>query len=170
MLAMQLPELPVGPSLEDVRGPIELSSGYGLWQILLASLAVLLIAGLFVWLYLRSIKQPTTPIDPAAAALSEIDAAAQAIDDERCALICANAVRRLIAARFDVPATSQTSSELCSRLPLDPDKREGIRSFLERCDRVKFARQALSSEQRRELMDTAKQLIHRLQGEEGRAA
>lgn len=168
-LATQLPELPEGPSLENVRGPIESGGGYEIWQIALAILTGLLIAGLFVWLYLRSRKQPATPIDPHAAALAELEAASQATDDERFAMLCANAIRRLIASRFDLPATSQTSSELCAHLPLQREETIGISEFLERCDGVKFAGQTLGSDHRIALLDTAKELIHLLENKEAAA-
>jgi len=163
---MQLPDLPAGPSLENVRGPIEEASGYGMGQITLAALAVLLIAGLFVWLYLYSRRKPAAPIDPQAAAMAELEAAAQAADDERFALLCSGALRRFIASRFDLPATSQTSSELSARLPLQREEKTRIGDFLERCDRVKFAGQALNSNQRIELLDTARALIQCLERKE----
>lgn len=156
----QLPPLPEGPALESVRAPIEAGSGYETWQIALAALAVILIALSFIWLYLRSRNKEAAALPPKEAALAELDAASQATDDERFALLCANALRRYLEYRFNLPATAQTSAELVSRLPLQPDDKENLRSFLEACDGVKFAGQALSEEQRIQLMDTAKSLIH----------
>jgi hypothetical protein len=164
--APQLPPLPEGPALENVRGPIEMNGGDELWQILLAGLAVLLIVGGLAWLYLRSRKQPAVVIDPKVAALAELDAASQATDDERFALLCANAVRRYLEACLDLPATSRTSAEIIVQLPLESEAKNGIRNFFERCDEVKFARQALSQEQRNELADTAQQLIETLRPKE----
>lgn len=158
-LATQLPELPVGPSLENVRGPTEVNGGFEAWQIALAALAVLLIAAAFIWLYLRSRKQPPPPITPHAAALAELDAATQAADAERFALLCANAVRRYLESSYGLPATSQTSAETIGHLPLDPGEKDRIRDFLERCDGVKFARRGFTEAQRIEVMDTAKDLI-----------
>ena len=166
LLATQLPALPEGPALDNVRGPIEATGGYALWQITLAALAALLIAGFFIWLYRRARTQPPAPIDPQATALAELEAAPQAADDERFALLCANALRRFLAARFDLPASSQTSAELCAHLPLPGEDRSRISALLERCDGVKFARQALSPDQRKELLDTAGSLIRQLERKE----
>lgn len=170
LLATQLPALPEGPSLDNVRGPLEAAGGYGIWQITLAVLALLVIAGLFTWLYLRSRQQRPPPIDPQAAARAELAAAAQAADDERFALLCSNALRRFIAARCGLPASSQTSAELCAQLPLPADGKARIAEFLERCDGVKFARQALSAEQRSELLNTARALMDQLENKETTAA
>jgi len=166
ILATQLPELPAGPSLENVRGPIEVNGGFAIWQITLAVIAVLLIAAAFIWLYLRSKNKPSPPIDPHTAALAELDAASQAADDERFAMLCANAVRRFMASRFDLPAASQTSAEIVARLPVNTDEKDRIRDFLEHCDGVKFARRAFDETQRIELLDTAKQLIETLKRKE----
>lgn len=162
----QLPPLPEGPSLEHVRGPIEVADGFATWQIALAALAFLLLAAALIWLLLRARKQPAPPADPYAAACAELDAADQARDDERFAMLCANALRRYIAARFGLPAISQTTGELCARLPLGQAEQARIATFLIRCDGVKFAGAALDPEQRAQVLDTAKQLIENLREKE----
>lgn len=163
----QLPPLPEGPALENVRGPIELNGGYETWQIALAALAVLLIAAGLIWLYLHSRKKPAALIPPEEAALAELNAASQAADDERFALLCANAIRRFLASKFNLPANSQTSAELGASLPLDEEEKSTVLHFLESCDAVKFAGQGLSEDQRIELLNTAKELIQKLNRKEG---
>lgn len=143
-----------------------MNGGFEIWQIALATLALLLIAAAFIWFYLRSRKKPPPLIDPHAAALAELDAAAQAGDDERFAMLCGNAVRRFMESRFDLPVTSQTSAEIIARLPVKADEKDRIRDFLGHCDGVKFARRSLDDTQRIELMDTAKHLIENLQRKE----
>jgi hypothetical protein len=165
-LATQLPELPDGPPLDNVRGPVEAGGGYEIWQIALAILTLLLIAAAFTWLYLRSRNQPTAALDPHTAALAELDAAPQAADDERFALLCANAVRRFMESRFDLPATSRTSAEILARLPAEAEEKDQVRDFLEHCDGVKFARRTFDNSQRIELLDTAKRLIETLNRKE----
>jgi len=159
----QLPPLPEGPALDKVRGPIEVSSGYEPWQIALALLVTLLVAGSVVWLFLRSRKKQPAPLEPRAAAVAELEAASQAADDERFTLLCSNAVRRYFESCFNLPATSQTSSEIIARLPLKADEKDAIHDFFERCDGVKFAQRALSENERIELTDTARQLIETLE-------
>lgn len=165
-LATQLPELPAGPSLENVRGPIESNGGFEAWQIVLAVLAILLIVGAFLWFYLRSGKKAPPPINPHAAALAELDAATQAADDERFALLCANAVRRYLESSYELPATSQTSAEITARLPLGPEEKSRVGTFLEDCDGVKFAGRAFTEAQRHEILDTAKHLIETIRRKE----
>lgn len=165
-LAAQLPELPEGPSLENVRGPIDANGAFQAWQLVLAAVAVLLIAGFLLWLYLRSRKNPPPPINPLTAARGELAAATQAVDDERFALLCANAVRRFMELRYGLPATARTSSEIVASLPLDGAEKERIRVFLDRCDGVKFARRGFSEAQRNEVMETARDLIETMERKE----
>ncbi|MFU8847376.1 MAG: hypothetical protein ACNA77_01485 [Opitutales bacterium] len=162
----QLPPLQEGPSLENVRAPIEVADGFETWQIILAALAISLMAAALVWLYLRSKKPVEAPINPYTAACAELDAAAQAVDNERFAMLCANALRRFIAARLGLPATSQTTGELCARLPLAPKAQAHIGGFLKRCDGVKFAGTTLDPEQRAQILDTARELIEELNQQE----
>ncbi|PXA04919.1 hypothetical protein DDZ13_02845 [Coraliomargarita sinensis] len=164
--APQLPALPDGPGLENVRGPIEVNGGYEIWQIVLAAVAILVIVGGFIWLYRRSKNRAPTPVDPHTAALAELDAASQAADDERYAMLCANAVRRYMEACLGLPVTSKTSAEAIARLPMPPEEKTTLHDFLENCDGVKFARRTLSDEQRIELMDTAKHLVDNLKKKE----
>lgn len=162
ILANSLPPLPEGPSLENVRGPLEASGGYSAWPITLAVLAGLMLAGLFAWRYHRSQRQTTAPLDPLAAALAELQAASQFADDERFVQLCTGALRRLLAARCGLPARSLTTAELCARLPFGEEANRRMGGLLERCDAVKFAGQALAPEQRIELLDTARELIQQL--------
>lgn len=157
-LANQLPDLPAGPSLENVRGPIE-ASGFNTTQVVIAAAAVVLIAGALFWLYLRSRQKTTEPVDPKEIALSELKAAESALDDERFAVTCANALRRFLEVRYGLPVTSQTSNEASRLLPLPAEQKDKIRNFLGICDGVKFAAQPLSENQRIELSDTARQFI-----------
>lgn len=162
----QLPPLPEGPALENVRGPIELNSGDASWQIALAALALLLIAAGAAWLYLRSRRRPPVAISPIEATRAELNAAKQATDDERFVRLCANAVRRLIAAEFKLSATSQTSAELCASIPLEDKAKARLVDFLNVCDGVKFAGQKLSDAQREEILDTANSLIQEIERKE----
>lgn len=166
ILANQLPDLPAGPELENVRGPVEISQGYTIWQITLAALVVLVVAGVLFWLYRNRRKKDIPAIDPKEAALAEIEAASLASEDEQFAMLYADAVRRFISSRFDIPATSQTSAQVCAGLPLREEEKTEIRAFLERCDGVKFAGQSLNPEARKQLLDTANQLIEHLDGKE----
>ncbi|MGB0408580.1 MAG: hypothetical protein ACPGIC_01170 [Opitutales bacterium] len=156
--APQLPALPEGPSLERVRGPIE-ASGFSAAQLILAAVAAILIIAGILWLYLRTHRKPATIIPPDATALAEIEAAAQASDDELFAITCAHAVRRFLGTRFRLPITSQTSHEATRQLPITAEHKERIQDFLLACDGVKFARQALTPAQRKGILDTARSIV-----------
>ena len=165
-MPVQLPPLPEGPSLKNVRGPIELNGGYESWQIALAVLTILLIAAGAIWLYLRSRSRPPAAIPPIEVARAELNAATQATGDERFALLCAYAVHRFLATEFKLPAGSKTSAEFSASIPLEDEAKARLVDFLNACDGVKFAGQTLSKAQRSEILDTANSLIEETQKKE----
>lgn len=168
-LANQLPDLPTGPALENVRGPIE-ASGFSATQIALVILVAAALSALLIRLFIRSHKKTPPPLGHKAVALAELDAAIQAGDDERLALVCANAVRRFYAEHYKLPASSLTSAELHRQLPLESKTKDEIRKFLDQCDSVKFAGESLSEESRIQLVDTAKGFIYSEDRKEAPAA
>jgi len=158
MPAPQLPPLPEGPLLESVRGPIE-ASGLPPWAIATAAITVILLGAGLIWLCLRNKQKPEAIMTADEIALAEIDAAAKTADDERFAVTITKAVRRFLASRFSLPATSSTSSELLEKLTLPSENKAVILKLLNTCDSVKFARKPLDQAQRIELLDTARSII-----------
>ena len=81
--APQMPPLPEGPSLDRVRGPVEIPA-YEPWQIAILLGLIVLFIGLLIWLYVRSRRRAATTTPPYEAALTELQAATDltAEDDE----------------------------------------------------------------------------------------
>ena len=85
-----VPELPPGPSLDRVRGPIEISL-LEPWQTALLLILGIVATGVIVWQfrrYLAKRKQLSSSLSPYAAAIAELKTAAEltAHDDERFAV------------------------------------------------------------------------------------
>ena len=171
MPAPQIPELPAGPALDRVRGPVEMAQLQA-WQIgLMAGLAVVLCACLAWGLTRgrRARRRPTASVAPHVAALAELEAAAAhtANDDERFAVLSSGALRRYLEARSGCPAAQKTTREWLDRLEeqavLEGDALAALSEWMQHCDRVKFARASLSAAQRTELTSCAQTLIHQFE-------
>ena len=72
--APQMPPLPEGPSLDRVRGPVEIPA-YEPWQIAILLGFIVLFIGLLIWLYARSRLKSATTTPPYELALAELPAA-----------------------------------------------------------------------------------------------
>lgn len=163
----QLPELPKGPSLDRVRGPVEIPA-YESWQIALAVLLIVLVLGIIIWVIVRITKQakPNT-IPPYEAAIAELEAVSKSTeqDDEQFAVSCSQALRRYLENGHNLRFTARTSEEfLCSikgNTTLGEKYQNELANALAAFDRIKFARQAISNEQRNEISDTVRRLIDR---------
>jgi hypothetical protein len=171
MPTAQIPDLPAGPALDRVRGPVEIPP-YEAWQIgVLAILGLLLLAflawGLTRWI--RARRRRTTAIEPHHAALAELETAAAhtANDDERFAVLSSRALRRYFEARSGIPALEKTTLEFLNSLKdhpkLNAEASAALLEFMQHCDRVKFARASLSTAQRQSLTNSAQQLIQQFE-------
>lgn len=162
----QFPELPAGPSLDRVRGPVEIPM-FEPWQITLFILIGLVALALIAWAIIalmRHLKNKQTALTPAAAALAELDAAAALnTDDERFAVLSTNALRRYFEEGLNIPARGRTSEEFLRTLKdntrLNSTFSEQLSLFLAQCDGIKFAQQTVDSDQRTKLTALAKELI-----------
>lgn len=168
------PALPEGPSLEHLRGPVEIPP-LEFWQILALGLA-----GCFLlWLlyrFLRSRRNARSPrLTAADTAFAELDAAAQhtAGDDERFAVLSSLALRRYFERGHGIPALGRTTVEFLRQLHKHPKlgeaAREPLAEFLDRCDRVKFARHSLTPEEREALTENARRILHQCERPPGDA-
>jgi hypothetical protein len=164
-----LPKLPEGPSFENVRGPIDIPT-YEPWQIGIIIVLGLITLALLFWAtvaILRARKHRDAGINPATAALAELEAAAKLTldDDERFAVLSSLALRRYFENSFGIHSTAQTSEEFLNNLrkssTFDVTSRESLSQFLDQCDGIKFARQSVNTDQRTALTTAAKQLIQK---------
>lgn len=164
-----IPELPPGPSLDRVRGPVEIPL-LETWQSALIILLGVIVAGLIGWSLLRYFRrqknqQPTT--SPQEAAIAELKSAAEltADNDERFAVLSSLALRRYLETGRGIRTLGKTTDEFL-RSPdthsmLSADARKSLAECLQRCDRVKFAREPLTQTDRRKLTESALSVIQR---------
>jgi len=162
----QMPPLPEGPSLDRVRGPVEIPL-LETWQVLTAGTIVLVVSILLLWLcirYLRKESSQKPQISPSKVAIDELNATAKlANDDDRFAVQASAALRRYFEDGLHIPSYGRTSEEFLRSLKgntlLNASFNESLERFFAQCDAMKFARKSSSTEERSALISTAKQLI-----------
>lgn len=162
-----LPNLPPGPSLDRVRGPIEIPP-FEPWQIgVIIALAVLALSVL-IWGILRFMRARNNRSQaelPHLTARAELKAAAELTtnDDERFAVLSSMALRRYFETGKGIAALGRTSLEFLQGLDghpqMNPEARSSLTEFLEHCDRVKFAQASLTATERSALTNSATTLI-----------
>lgn len=164
---LPLPDLPPGPAIERLRGPVEIPP-YEPWQLALAAIFAAIVLGLLAWWAFRLWRQHARrprPVSPREAALAELDAAQRltADDDERFTLLTSGALRRYFEDAWMIPALDRTTEEFLSALAphaiLEAEAQSSLRSCLALCDQVKFARRQLRAEERTQLTTQARHLI-----------
>ena len=166
--APQMPPLPEGPSLDRVRGPIEIPA-YEPWQILLALGFIVLFIGLLILLAVRSRRKATKTTPPYEAALVELQAAAglSTEDDERFAILSSQALRLYLEDEFGLRSTARTSEEFLLSLKgntqFDESFQTTLSEILDSLDQTKFSQQTISIESRIYIIDTLKDLINQAQ-------
>ena len=163
-----LPELPPGPSPERVRGPVEIPV-LEPWQIVLITLACIVIAALIGWKlfrHIRSSKQQQSPLSPRDEAIAALNAAANfaASNDEQFAVMSSLALRRYFETGKGIDALGRTTDEFLKSLSdhtlLNAAARQSLDECLRRCDQVKFAGSSLTETERHALTESALELIH----------
>lgn len=167
----QLPDLPPGPSLDRVRGPIEIPP-YEPWQIGVMIALGLILLGLLIWGIVRSVRERsnrTRTERPHLTALTELKTAAELTtgDDERFAVLSSLALRRYFETGKGIAALGRTSLEFLQALDghsqMNPEARTSLTEFLEHCDRVKFAQASLTEVERSALTESATALIQQFE-------
>ncbi|TVP81674.1 MAG: hypothetical protein EA353_01360 [Puniceicoccaceae bacterium] len=160
----QLPPLPEGPSLDRVRGPVELTTSAS-WPITLAVLFGLILCGLLIWSILRKRQKSPAALPPYQAALAELDAAAKLTegDDERFAILTSAALRHYLENGLGLRFHARTSEEFLRSLKgntrLDEAFQNKLGQALHDFDQVKFARATLRPDDRIRITDTVRRLI-----------
>jgi hypothetical protein len=162
-----LPELPPGPSLDRVRGPVEIPF-LETWQIALIALLGLIVAALLGWKLLQRIRTQRNQhvlISPQDAAIAELKSAAELTTDhdEQFAVLSSLALRRYFETGKGIDATGRTTDEFLKSLSnhsqLDDDARKSLATCLQHCDQVKFAKATLTQTERHGLTESALELI-----------
>ena len=163
--APRMPPLPDGPSLDRMRGSVEIPA-YEPWQIAILLGFIVLFIGILIWLAVRSRRKSAITTPPYEAALEEIQAAADltAEDDERFAILSSQALRRYLENELGLRSTARTSEEfllsLKGNVQLDDFFQATLREVLAKFDQIKFAQQPISITARIYITDTVRELIN----------
>lgn len=155
---------------EDIRGPKPLveipvpkEPPYALWSGIGGGVLVLALAAILWSKHARKQRRKSPP-EIALASLTELEASRDTIAAEAFANRAAQAVRQYIAERFRLVAPRLTTEEFLQALTKDEAsplvaESDHLRAFLKSCDLAKFAGSNLNSDQRVELIDTARNFI-----------
>jgi hypothetical protein len=135
------------------------------WPVV-AIAALVVIAALLAWLYLRRRRPsppPPMPAEIARGALRDLRARLESIDPHPFSIAVSDVLRRFFAAQHGIAAPNQTTREfldaLHSRNILDPHSEQSLAEFLARCDAIKFAGVDATRDDSRALIDVAEELI-----------
>ncbi|MGJ8638588.1 MAG: hypothetical protein ACSHYA_04275 [Opitutaceae bacterium] len=164
----ELPPLPDGPSLDNVRGPIDVPL-FETWQIVTVSIIAAILGIFLFWHFVQFVRhnsQQSKPLTPKAAALAELETAAKLTDDDsRFAVLITSALKLYFETGLKIPSRGRTSEEFARSLKgntqLDASFKSTLENVFVHCDAMKFARQASTDAQRAELIETAKELINK---------
>ena len=133
--APQLPDLPAGPSLDRVRGPVEIPL-FEVWQIVLIAIVGTTVLLLLVRLLIRLIrckKGNSLRLTPARAAHGLLDKAASEPANKDFAISTTDALRHYFGLTQTLNAAAYSTSELVRKVILaEEDRRQlqGIRQHL----------------------------------------
>ena len=170
--------------IRDIKGPLMLARDWGrlaLWALL--GLALLL---MFRWLWSRrATPDQEAPVAPLPPSRPFHELAYEALDAlEHSTLLeqgrvkefhirLSEIIRSYVEGQLRVPAMELTTAEVVGGLrdaSLSTNICDGFRTFLERCDLVKFAKFRPSPEGSLELLGSARSLVDQTAGMAGRAA
>lgn len=163
----RLPELPQGPNIDRVRGPVEIPSleTWHIALIILVAFIAIVVIGLKLYKNIRPEKKSHAPESPYKTAIAELQSAAKltANDDEQFAVLSSKALRRYFETGKGINSFGKTTSEFLKSLNnhslLNDDARQSLTECLRHCDRVKFARATLNQAERQALTKSALELI-----------
>lgn len=151
-VASVLPAEATASHLKDIKEP--LTTGWPIWVYVLLTI---LGAGLAIWLYAKrqtlpeSTEEPVEPVDPRSPAqwaldelqLLEASGLLSAENYQPFTLQLSDILRQYLERQFEIPILDRTTSEITASLrgsSITKRFHSDIRTFLEGCDLVKFAK------------------------------
>ena len=155
---------------EDIRGPKALveipmpkQPPYALWAGLGGGVLLLAVAAI-VWKSHANKQRRKSPPEIALASLAELESSRETLAAEAFAYLASKVIRQYIAERFGLAAPRRTTEEFLRDLANDKNssiigESDHLRAFLKSCDLAKFAGSNLDSNQRGELIVTARGFI-----------
>ncbi len=157
-----------GQGIQDIRDPIHIPNPWLPW-ILTGSVLLLTV---IIWRLLKYLRRrhekknqpvPLSAYEQARRDLIALIAAVGEYDDVTYSIEVSGILRHYIENHFSMPAPERTTEEflpIAAEHPQIQGELEAIlRDFLIQCDLVKFARQPLTMDQRRQLGNTAERFL-----------
>ena len=154
----------------DIEGPVMI----GIWPLVLmiagGALLVLLGILLILWILKRPKaekparqEQRRSPLELAMERLQRLKSEKSTLEPEPFTVEVSDIVRDYLEEALEIPAREQTSEEFLNALSTRNDMPDVLHrkmpAFLESCDRVKFARQSLDTDQQDSLLETAQDVV-----------
>lgn len=171
--------------IRDIKGPLSIARSWWAAALWLALAAVLAVGGFYAWRRRRSrpaIARPGPPPPPprphhvvALEALAELESS-RLLDQGRVKeyhVRVSEIVRTYVEGQLEVPALEMTTGEVVDGLEgaaLGAPLCDKFRSFLERCDLVKFAKLRPAGDDSRASLAMARDLVRRTSGTGGAEA
>ena len=150
--------------IRDIKPPLEISDGVAWWVWALAAVAVL--AGLFLYFFLRRRTVPPAPpaVPPHTRALLRLKEALNQIGQpEPFCVLVSSTIRIYLEERFNFRAPERTTEEFLRELQetnlLAGGQKSSLGRFLESCDLVKFARYEPAASELQDLHQSAVKLV-----------
>jgi len=163
--------VPEGDPLEelrDIKGPLSLKGfSMNLWLVFLL-LGLMMVGVIFLKRRDRKLSAPPAPpLPPHVVALRALDEIAKMNllqrDVKEYYFRVSGVLRRYLEDRFGVNAPEQTTEEFLETISkdhiLNTDQKETLRSFLEQCDLVKFAKLTPDSLEAKRIHQTAREFV-----------
>ena len=136
-----------------------------MWWLGIGGGLLLLVIAWFIWRSYRGKQKLKSPPEVALAALAELESNRESLEAEAFANRAAQTVRQYIADRFGLAAPRRTTEEFLRDIAGNEHssligESEHLRLFLRSCDLAKFAGSSLDSNQRGDLVQTARSFVN----------
>lgn len=158
--------------IKDIKGPMTVSEGLGLWVLIVISAAVaaLAVAGIILLRKRKkaALEESLLETDPphieAYKALDNISRENLLAKGEykKYYIVLSDVIRRYLSRRFDIETLEKTTREILSqigKLELSREVRHQMKEFMDQGDLVKFAKFIPTGSQARESLETAYYIV-----------
>ena len=167
--ANSLPELPPGPSLDRIRGALDIPL-FSAWQYTALCICVtLLVLWLVVFFYrrIRSKKNTIDHLSPYDSALDVLKSVDSETDSAQVGEKIIYALCQFFEASLKIKAHGRSYSAISQQLDLDKNDNERLAKIWNDCNHAKFGQVAINEDSRTQLIKTALVIINAAHAKEG---
>lgn len=149
----------------DIAPPVDYSL-IPTWVVFVGTLLALTLAGVIVWLVIRSRRKVVPAQSSRERALEFLDRMQDEIEllpPYQFSIRVSDVLRQYVTEQYNLPVTRQTSIEFLTVIkaasPFSEDEKMLLTDFLDRCDLIKFARYEATTADSRLLLDEATHFV-----------